>query len=68
MGLGAWACRGGEIHNFLLLVLLDRFGRRADFGFIWSRAYVEAAESLAQEFWLCHDIYIYNRDFAKEFR
>lgn len=36
-GDGARACRGGELHNFLLLALLDRFARRADFGFVWSR-------------------------------
>lgn len=34
MGLGL---EKGELHNFLLLVLLDSFARRADFGFVWSR-------------------------------
>lgn len=29
--LGEWE----ELHNLLLLVLLDKFARRADFGFVW---------------------------------
>lgn len=40
----------GELHHFLLLVLLDRFDRLADFGFVWNGALVETAKSLAQAF------------------
>lgn len=46
------------LHNFLLLVLLDRFARRADFGFVWSRGGLETAKSLAQGFWPCHEYMI----------
>lgn len=51
---GRWAMRG-ESHDFLLLVFLDRFDRRADFGFVWSGTLVETAKSLTSEFTSCHE-------------